>query len=73
MHSIEFNSSAINGVIPIPPDLLQQVTGDLHVMVLPRAHAETKERPSIKKMIKEGVFRIDHKFVPLTREQAHER
>lgn len=73
MQSIEFNSSVINGMIPIPVELISQVQGELHVVVLPRVSEINKERPSIKKMIKEGVFHIDHQFIPLTREEAHER
>lgn len=72
MLPIEFNASVVNGVIQIPADLLTQVSGELHVILQSRSPKIAEDGPSIVKMAENNYFKRSV-FVPLTRDEAHER
>ena len=73
MSLFQFETTAdIDGFIKIPDELKSQATGPLSVIVQ-QLPSKAENRPSIKKMIKAGIFQIEHEFIPLTREEAHER
>jgi hypothetical protein len=72
MSVVQFETMAVDGFIKIPDELKSQVIGPLHVTVQ-QLPPESPDRISLIEMIKQGVFHIDHEFVPLTREEAHER
>lgn len=72
MNPIEFNASIINGKIDVPADLLPQLPGEVHVSIIPQQTDKDPNAPSIMRMIRENYFERGE-FVPLTREEAHER
>lgn len=71
MNAVEFQAVAKDGHIELPPGHAERVKGPVRVIVLYEPRPEADDRDGLDELMEHPI--LVPGFVPLTREEAHDR